>query len=173
MGLQFLIYYVTIGWVPAFLAGNGYSAAEAGWLLTLYQVVAFGVGVVAPALMRCGRDQRALAVLASLVTALCILGLLVAPHRAGFWLLVLGASFGITFILAFALIATRAGDHRRAASLSTMAQATAYLIAAAGPVAFGALHDLTTGFTVPMASLLAVALVQVVTGFGAGREGLV
>jgi MFS transporter, CP family, cyanate transporter len=48
MGLQFLIYYVTIGWMPLFLADHGASAAEAGWLLTLYQVVSFGVGVVAP-----------------------------------------------------------------------------------------------------------------------------
>ncbi len=52
------------------------------------------------------------------------------------------------------------GDHRRAASLSTMAQATAYLIAATGPVAFGWLHDLTTGWMVPMMSLVTVTVIQ-------------
>ncbi len=71
MGLQILIYYVMIGWMPAFLVDHGESAAEAGWLLMLYQLVSFGVGVVAPALLRRGRDQRALAVVASLITALC------------------------------------------------------------------------------------------------------
>jgi CP family cyanate transporter-like MFS transporter len=171
MGLQFLIYYVVIGWMPAFLLYHGESAAEAGWLLMLYQVVSFGVGVVAPALLRRGRDQRALAVVASLITALCILGLLVVPRFAGLWLAVCGASFGTTFILAFALIGMRTGDHRRAASLSTMSQATAYLIAASGPVAFGWLHDLTGSWTVPMSSLLAVAIIQGVAGYGAGRQG--
>jgi CP family cyanate transporter-like MFS transporter len=173
MGLQFLIYYVTISWMPLFLADHGYSTAEAGWLLTLYQVVSFGVGIVAPALLRRGRDQRALAVVASLITALSILGLLVAPRLAGLWLVVWGASFGITFILAFALVGMRTGEHRRAASLSTMSQATAYLIAAAGPVAFGWLHDLTAGWTVPMVNLLAVAFIQGIAGFGAGRQGQV
>jgi MFS transporter, CP family, cyanate transporter len=172
MGLQFLIYYVTISWVPLFLADHGQSPAAAGWLLTLYQVMSFAVGAVAPALMRGGGDQRGLAVAASLVTALSIIGLLAAPRLAGLWLCVCGASFGITFILAFALIGLRTRDHQRAASLSTMAQAMAYLIAAAGPVAFGFLHDHATGWTIPMLSLLAIALIQAGAGFGAGRQGL-
>jgi CP family cyanate transporter-like MFS transporter len=110
---------------------------------------------------------------ASLVTALSILGLIAVPRLAGFWLLVCGVSFGITFILAFALIGMRTRDHRQAASLSTLSQATAYLIAATGPVAFGWLHDLTAGWTVPMVSLLAVTIIQAVAGSSAGREGQV
>jgi CP family cyanate transporter-like MFS transporter len=87
MGLQFLNYYVTISWLPLFLTEHGFSAAEAGWLLTLYQMISFAVGIFVPALLRLGRDQRALAVVASLVTALCILGLLVVPRLAAFgWL---------------------------------------------------------------------------------------
>jgi MFS transporter, CP family, cyanate transporter len=54
-----------------------------------------------------------------------------------------------------------------------MSQAVAYLIAAAGPVAFGWLHDLSTGWTVPMLSLLTIALVQAVAGFCADRAGQV
>jgi CP family cyanate transporter-like MFS transporter len=169
MGLQFLIYYVTISWVPLFLADHGQSATQAGWLLTLFSVMAFAVGAVTPALLRRGQDQRALAVVASGVTALSILGLLLVPSRADVWLFVCGGSFGITFILAFALIGMRTNDHRRAAALSTMSQAIAYLIAAAGPVAFGWLHD-TTGWTIPMLSLLAVAIIQSAVGFSAGRE---
>ena len=170
MGLQFLTYYVTIGWLPLFLADHGHSPAEAGWLLTLYQTMSFAVGLVAPMLMRRGRDQRMLAVVASLISALCISGLLVAPSLAGLWLLIFGGSFGITFILSFALIGMRTSDHRRAASLSTMSQATAYLIAAMGPVAFGWLRDVAVGWTVPMLSLAAVAVIQAGAGLGAGRK---
>jgi len=171
MGLQFLIYYVTIGWMPLYLADHGDTPAQAGWLLTLYQVLAFGAGFVAPALLRRGRDRRALAVLASLVTTLAMLGMLLAPELAAPWLAILGLSFGVTFILAFALVGMRARDHRRAATLSTMSQATAYLIAATGPVAFGWLHDLGRGWIVPMLCLIAVTIVQAAVGFGAGRAG--
>jgi cyanate permease len=41
-----------------------------------------------------------------------------------FTVAVSGGSFGITFILAFALIGLRTTDYRRAESLSAMAQAT-------------------------------------------------
>lgn len=171
MGLQSLAYYVMISWIPAFLADDGVPAAESGWMLTLYQLVAFSMGGVAPALLRRSRDQRALAAGASLLAPLCILGLMVAPRLAGLWLAVCGVSVGFTFILAFALIGMRTIDHRQAASLSTMAQSAAYLIAATGPVAFGWLHDLTAGWTVPMAAFMAVTVVQAAAGFGAGREG--
>jgi MFS transporter, CP family, cyanate transporter len=140
-------------------------------LLTLYQIVAFAAGFVAPILLHRGGDLRALAVIASIVTAAATLGLLLLPQLAALWLLVLGLSFGITFILAFALIGMRTSDHQRAARLSTMSQASAYLIAAAGPVAFGWIHDLFSGWTLPMLSLVAVSLIQALVGLGAGRVG--
>jgi MFS transporter, CP family, cyanate transporter len=173
MGLQSLVYYVTISWLPAFLAGQGVPADESGGLLMLYQMVAFGVGFVAPALLRRWRDQRALAAGASMITALCIAGLIAVPGLVVVWLSVCGLSVGLTFILAFALIGMRTAGHRQAAALSSMAQSASYLIAAAGPVAFGWLHDLTGAWMVPMASLLTMTIVQAISGLGAGRQGRV
>lgn len=88
---------------------------------------------------------------------------------------VFGASVPEDFFVhsAVALIGMRAADHQRAASLSAMSQATAYLIAAIGPVAFGWLRDLTIGWTVPMVVLLAIAIIQCLVGFAAGRPGYV
>jgi CP family cyanate transporter-like MFS transporter len=170
MGLQFLVYYVMLGWMPLFLADQGVTPARAGWLLTLYQVAAFGSGFIAPPLLQRGGDQRAVAVLSCLVTAFATCGLLLAPGLAAVWLFILGLSFGISFILAFAFIGMRAQDHRRAASLSTLSQGVAYLVAAAGPLAFGWLRDLTGHWAIPMASLAAIALMQAVAGYGAGRN---
>ena len=90
MGLQFLVYYVMLGWMPLFLADQGVTPARAGWLLTLYQVVAFGSGFVAPPLLQRGGDQRAVAVLSCLVTAFATCGLLLAPGLAAVWLFILG-----------------------------------------------------------------------------------
>jgi len=59
------------------------------------------------------------------MTALSIFGLLAASRLAGCLLVICGA--GATFIVALALAGMRAADQQRAASLSTMSQASAYL----------------------------------------------
>jgi CP family cyanate transporter-like MFS transporter len=51
-----------------------------------------------------------------------------------------------------------------------MGQSIGYLFAAVGPVAIGALHDLTGAWTVPLAVLVAVAAVHTVVGLRAGRD---
>jgi CP family cyanate transporter-like MFS transporter len=51
-----------------------------------------------------------------------------------------------------------------------MAQAVGYLVAAAGPVGAGALHQATGGWTVPLALLLVLAGAAAAAGWGAGRD---
>lgn len=173
MGLQSLIYYVVLAFIPAYLAEHGIARSVSGLWLTLSQTVGFCIGFVAPALMRRSPDQRVLAATAPVFTALALAGLAFAPHLGLIWLAVFGASLGMTFILAFALIGMRTRDHREAASLSAMAQSAGYLIAAAGPVAFGWLHDLTAGWILPIAALVAVTACEAAAGLGAGRDGYV
>jgi CP family cyanate transporter-like MFS transporter len=50
-----------------------------------------------------------------------------------------------------------------------MAQGFGYLLAAAGPLVFGLLHDATGGWTAPLAVLLVVLVAQTVAGAIAGR----
>jgi len=173
MGLQSLVYYVVLSFMPLYLADHGVARSVSGLWLTVSQAVGFSIGFVAPTLMRHGPDQRILATAPPVCTALAIVGLAFAPHLGFVWLVVFGASLGLTFILAFALIGMRTRDHREAASLSAMAQSAGYLIAAAGPFAFGWLHDLTAGWTVPMAGLVAIAAIEAIVGLGAGRDGYV
>jgi CP family cyanate transporter-like MFS transporter len=54
-----------------------------------------------------------------------------------------------------------------------MAQSVGYLLAAGGPALFGLPHDLTGGWTVPLAGLVAVAAALVPAGLGAGRDAQV
>ena len=63
----------------------------------------------------------------------------------------------------------RAPDPVTAASLSAFAQGAGYLIASAGPLAIGFLHDATGGWTAPGLVLLGVAALQLITGWLAGR----
>jgi CP family cyanate transporter-like MFS transporter len=56
-----------------------------------------------------------------------------------------------------------------AASLSAFAQGFGYLIASAGPLIIGFLHDVTGGWAVPGLVLLAVCIATVAVGWPAGR----
>jgi CP family cyanate transporter-like MFS transporter len=56
-----------------------------------------------------------------------------------------------------------------AASLSAFAQGGGYLVATAGPLAFGFLHAVTGTWTVPVVALLGVFAAELALGWQAGR----
>ncbi len=173
MGLQSFLFYIVVGWFPSVLRDGGYTPGAAGWIVTLFQVVALTTTLAMPTLIRRGRDQRLLAVTTPLLIAIAILGLAAAPGAALIWIVLIGLGTGPTLILALAFIGLRSGDHRQATALSLMAQSIGYFIAALGPIAFGLLHDLCHGWTVPLIALATSSLIQAIAGFGAGRNARV
>ena len=64
----------------------------------------------------------------------------------------------------------RARDHHGASALSGMAQSVGYLMAAAGPVLFGALHSATDAWLLPLLLVVAILIGQGWAGLAAGRE---
>ncbi|MCB5035645.1 hypothetical protein LGW89_09055, partial [Streptococcus mutans] len=57
-----------------------------------------------------------------------------------------------------------------AADLSGFAQSTGYLLAAIGPVAFGYLHDVTGGWTIPVWTFLLATLALFITSYIASKD---
>ncbi len=170
MGLQSFSYYVAVSWFPSVLQDIGYSAGAAGWIVTWFQVVALAATLAMPSLIRRGPDQRLLAVVTPLLLVVAILGLVTAPGAALFWVTLMGLGNGPTMILALTFFGLRTRDHREAAALSLMAQSIGYFIAALGPIAFGLLHDLSHGWSLPLIALAASLIVQSFAGYGAGRN---
>jgi CP family cyanate transporter-like MFS transporter len=170
MGLQSFTYYVAVGWFPSVLQDIGYAPSAAGWIVTLFQIVALAATLVMPSLIRRGRDQRLLAVVTPLFIVVAILGMVAAPGAALLWIILMGLGNGPTMILALSFFGLRTADHRQAAALSLMAQSVGYFIAALGPIAFGLLHDLSHGWTAPLLALAACLFLQAAAGFGAGRN---
>jgi CP family cyanate transporter-like MFS transporter len=170
MGLQSFSYYVAVSWLPSVLQDMGYTAGAAGWIITLFQIVALAATLAMPSLIRRGRDQRLLAVATPMLLVVAILGLIAAPGAALFWIVLAGIGNGPTMILALTFFGLRTNDHRQAAALSLMAQSIGYFIAALGPIIFGLLHDVSHGWTVPLLALAASLVIQAAAGFGAGRD---
>ncbi|MGW4644948.1 CynX/NimT family MFS transporter [Kitasatospora sp. NPDC004289] len=171
MGVSSLMVYTLVAWMPTILADHGMDRGEAGLVFAfsnLVQVIgAFLVPLIAGRMTR----QRGLAVTMAGLNAVGITILLLAPV-SGAWLAagVLGIAQGGSLGLALAFIVLRTRSALGAAQLGGMTQAVGYLVAAAGPVGAGALHQLTGGWELPLVLLLALAAVAAVAGWGAGRN---
>jgi CP family cyanate transporter-like MFS transporter len=169
--LQSWGYYSTLAWLPSIFESHGLSSTSAGLLLGLCGAMALPGALIGPRLAARMRDQRRLVVGLTVVNAVGVAGLLAAPASAPVvWALVIGIGQGALFPLALTMIVLRSGSPQITASLSTHVQSIGYLLAAAGPLAIGALHDATGSWSVPVALLLALLGLQVIAGSQAGRN---
>ena len=165
LGINSLIYYVIIGWLPAILISHGYSEAQAGSLHGLLQLA-----TAAPGLLNRFKDQRAIAALVSLMCALGAAGFAVMPGQALLWTILFGFGSGATMILGLTFIGLRASSAHQAAALSGMAQSVGYLLAACGPPLMGKIHDLNGSWLIPLAGVAVLAILMAVFGLCAGRN---
>lgn len=174
MALLAVQFYSQVAWLPEIYRHEGMSKGAAGALLSLSLVVGIPMGFVVGALAGRLRDQRPIAWAAGLILLAGWIGVLAAPDLApSLWAILLGLGFGTGFTLVLALFVLRAHDAPHAAALSGMAQSVGYALAAAGPIAVGALHDATGGWTTPLVVLIGVAAADLVVGLGASSARFV
>jgi CP family cyanate transporter-like MFS transporter len=170
MGMQSLLFYVIIAWLPTIVQERGVSAAQAGWQLFLMQIVSLPASLVVPILAGRLPDQRGYTTAAVLFTAAGLAGILLAGTVAlALWVTLLGIGLGASISLALMFMGLRTRDAHQAAELSGMAQSIGYLLAATGPILVGFLHDLTHNWTLPLALLCLVACALLFAGLGASR----
>ncbi len=170
MGLQSLVYYAALSWLPTLFRDRGVSAVQAGTLLALMQLGGAGTSLLVPALAHRTQDQRRLTGVVVAVSAVGLAGAAFAPvGGAAAWVLVLGAGQGAALGLAIYFTMARAPDPVAAASLSSFSQGAGYLVASAGPLRVGFLHTATGGWSVPAAALIAVQGGQFAAGMLAAR----
>lgn len=173
MGLQSLAFFVMITWLPAIEQERGISAATSGLHISVFLVVGVLSSLASGAVLHHASDQRLVA-LASSALALCsYAGLALAPQFALFWVILGAAGCGSLIVIALSLFSLRTVHHEQAAALSGMAQSVGYGIAAIGPVAFGALKDISGSWTLPLAITAALMAVLCVLAVLSGRDRLI
>src|SRR5580704_6992494 len=170
MGLQSLLYYAALSWLPTIFRDRGDSAVTAGNLLALMGVGNLAASLIVPVLAHRRPGQRALVVPSLIGTAVGLAGSLWGPlGSAPFWVLILGFAQGSCLGLAIFFMLARAPDPGVAASLSGFAQSVGYLAAAAGPLEVGLLHTATGSWNVPVSLLLVLSAAELITGLYAAR----
>ncbi|MCR8657477.1 CynX/NimT family MFS transporter [Paenibacillus endoradicis] len=173
MGLQSMLFYVIVSWLPDILKTQGISSDDAGWILSIMQLALLPVTFIVPIIAGRMKNQITLTIITALSFTVGIGGLLSGNDRVLLWAIFIGIGSGCAFSIAMTLFGLRTTNAHDAAELSGMAQSVGYLLAAIGPILFGALHDLTNGWNVPLIVLLVITMLLLVFGVAAGRNRLI
>ncbi|NKV29510.1 MFS transporter [Rhodococcus hoagii] len=170
-GIQTLLFYATLAWLPSILVAAGLADGSAGNMQALFIVGVAGGGLVAPILAAASADQRPHILAIVAVCAAGFAGLLIAPDSVPVvWALILGIGLGAGQAVAGVLYARRGRTPDHVAALSTVAQTGGYLIAATGPILASILHDATGSWTAPVTAFLVLLAVNAVASMRAGHD---
>ncbi|WP_102275326.1 CynX/NimT family MFS transporter [Cytobacillus massiliigabonensis] len=171
MGLQSLLFYVLIAWLPEILKVQGISSDQSGWLLTIMQLALLPFTFIVPVIAGRMSSQRSLVTITSGLFLAGTLGLLYgSSNLIVLWVILLGIGGGFAFSLAMMFFSLRTKNSHQAAELSGMAQSVGYLLAAIGPTLFGYIHDATNSWTIPLTILVGASFLLFLFGLGAARN---
>lgn len=170
MGLQSAAFYTFCNWLPSIAAAAGFTSAEAGVHLFIFQALGIFSGLAVPRLMYVRNNQVCAALIASTPLLIASLGWLFAPQLSLVWSIFGGVGQGASLVVALTLISLRGKGHAETVALSGIAQSLGYLLAACGPFAFGALTEATGAFAAPLAFMAALAAAQCLLSVPAGKR---
>lgn len=173
-GLQSLEFYALISWLPTIYQDAGFSASDAGLVLSVSTLAGAPAALIMPSIASRARDQRWHALAVCTLIGAGLLGVVVAPlSQPWLWAVLIGLGNGASFPLALTLLVLRTRSSTDTARLSAMAQSIGYLIAALGPVLVGAVHDATGSWSTAIAVLVVLLVPQALAGILAGRRLLI
>ncbi|NOU92414.1 MFS transporter [Paenibacillus sp. LMG 31456] len=171
MGLQSLIFYTVIAWLPVILQEQGLSSSSAGWMLSLMQFAVLPFTFIVPIIAGYMKNQRLLVVITALLFTGGISGVLYGSTALiPLWVIMIGIAAGMAFSLAMMFFSLRTHNTQQAAELSGMAQSFGYLLAAVGPTLFGLIHDAANSWTIPLLMLIVASVLIFIFGMGAGKN---
>ncbi|MCB5239782.1 CynX/NimT family MFS transporter [Niallia circulans] len=171
MGLQSMVFYILIAWLPEILKQQGISSDQSGWLLSVMQLALLPFTFIVPIIAGRMKSQRFLVTITTILLLSGTLGLIYGSlSLIVCWIVMLGIGGGFAFSLAMMFFGLRTENAGQAAELSGMAQSVGYLLAAIGPTLFGYLHDVTNSWTIPLFILVGASILLLIFGLGAARD---
>lgn len=171
MGLQSLLFYSLVAWLPVILQSRGMDSSQAGWMLSGIQFAQLPFTFIVPIIAGRMKNQVPLVWITFVLMIAGLSGilfggtLLVLPS-----VIIIGVGSSFAFGLAMMFFSLRTHNSFEAADLSAMAQSFGYLLAASGPSLFGLLFDLTNGWTFPLLLLIAATCCILLVGLGAAKD---
>ena len=144
-GLESLIFYTLITWLPTIVVSRGLSSDTGGMLLSLFQFFSLPSAYIIPIWAEKSKHQNTIILLIGLGFLIGIGGMLVNTtniYILACLFIILGLSATGAFSLLMTLFNLKTTNHQQSAAISGMSQSVGYVIAAIGPVTFGYIHNI-------------------------------
>ncbi|MFK9090778.1 CynX/NimT family MFS transporter [Bacillus salipaludis] len=171
MGLQSMIFYVLVAWLPEILKQQGLNSGQSGWMLSIMLLAMLPFTFIVPVIAGRMSGQRSLVAITSILLLIGTLGLLYgSSNLIIIWIIALGIGGAFAFSLSMMFFGLRTRNAGQAADLSGMAQSIGYLLAAIGPTLFGFIHDATNSWTIPLLILVGASGLLFIFGLGAAGD---
>lgn len=168
MGMQSMLFYTWVQWLPDLQKSHGISAHAAGTNMFIFQLAGIAGTFILIFLQGQKEDQRVAAITTSLLWIIGLGGLIFNPGIPQLWAVIMGLGGGASFTLALSFITARTCSTQNAAELSGMVQSIGYILAATGPALAGTLAK-SYGWSTVLLLTIAVAATIGVMGIFAGQ----
>jgi CP family cyanate transporter-like MFS transporter len=154
------VYYGLVAWIADVYVERGWSEASSGAVLAVMGIAAVPAGLVVPWLADRMGSRRAWMWFASGCLGLATFGFAALPGGAFAWAACAGLALGTVFPISLTMCLDIAGGPAQAGAAAALMFLAGYPIAALGPVAAGAVRDLTGTFDASLWTLFGIAVVM-------------
>ena len=173
-GLQSLLFYTSMTWLPTMAISAGLSNSDAAILASIFSLISIPFSMTIPSLtthLSDGHRQIMLAII-SIAGMIGIAMLLYPSNNFLYWLvahLLIGTACSALFPYLMVCFSLKTSSPEKTAQLSGLAQTGGYILAAFGPTLFGYSFDLFQSWIPAVLALLAIDIIMTISLFMVDR----
>ena len=173
-GLQSLLFYTSMTWLPTIAISAGLSNKDAALLASIFSLISIPFSMTVPSLTTRLSDghRRIMLTIISIAGMMGIAMLLYPANNFLYWLVVhllIGTACSALFPYLMVCFSLKTSSPEKTAQLSGLAQTGGYILAAFGPTLFGYSFDLFQSWIPAVLALLAVDIIMTVSLFMVDR----
>ena len=173
-GLQSLLFYTSMTWLPTMAISAGLSNSDAALLASIFSLISIPFSMTIPSLtthLSDGHRQIMLAII-SIAGMIGISMLLYPANNFLYWLaahLLIGTACSALFPYLMVCFSLKTSSPENTAQLSGLAQTGGYILAAFGPTLFGYSFELFQSWIPAVLALLVIDIIMTISLFMVDR----
>ena len=169
-GLQSLLFYTSMTWLPTMAISAGLSHTDAGLLASIFSLTSIPFSMTIPSLTTrlSNRQRQIMLTIVSLAGMLGIAMLLYPSNSFLYWLvahLLIGTACSALFPYLMVCFSIKTSSPEKTAQLSGLAQTGGYILAAIGPALFGYSFNFFQSWVPAVLALLIIDIIIIISVF--------
>jgi len=173
-GLQSLLFYTSMTWLPTMAISAGLAHTDAGLLASIFSLISIPFSMTIPSLTTrlSNRHRQIMLTIISLAGMLGIAMLLYPSNSFLYWLvahLLIGTACSALFPYLMVCFSIKTSSPEKTAQLSGLAQTGGYILAAFGPTLFGYSFNMFQSWVPAVLILLVIDIIMTIALFMVDR----